>query len=56
MQMPQSDWLSYHALSAIGVPWLRVLYEMEMICMLFSKTKVFFFWQAHYFGKNNLGD
>jgi len=54
MQMPQSDWLSYHALSAIGVPWLGVIYEMEMICMLFSKTKIFSF-ASSLFWKEKLG-
>ena len=54
MLMPQSDWLSFCTVSAIGVLWLEVIYEMVMICTMFSKTKDL--WQEHYFGKNNVID
>ena len=38
MQMPQSYWLSFCTLSVVGVPRLEVIYDMAVICTLFSKT------------------
>ena len=37
MKMLQSDWLSYHTVSAIGVQWLKDMMMFSCFCKVLGK-------------------